>query len=905
MKLGIAGMGAFVAGLWMLALAAPLAALQWQSTGITLFAAALVPLAAWLGLRRLLRPLADLRQEVARLAADPHSCALASTSRSDEFGKLASDFSAILGGRHAAGVAVEDAQRIASESQAAIASLIDSARDAIVTADREQRVVIFNHAAEAMFGYTAAEALGQPLEILMPARFRHTHRAQVVKFGEGDGEPRQMSQADRVVVGVRRDGSEFPIEASISRVQRGGGVEYTVIMRDVTERVRAAREQAATAAMLHQTVEHMPMGVSVMDAKFNCIAFNERFLDLLDFPRGEFAIGDPLEKFFRFNAQRGEYGPGDIDEQVKSRIALARRAEPHCFERRRADGKIIEVRGTPVPGGGFVTVYTDVTVQREESRRLIEAREHAESAARAKSEFLATMSHEVRTPMNGVLGIAELLLDTQLSVDQRDYVETILRSGQALLEILNDILDLSKIEAGKLDLESIAYDPVQALNDVIALSGPRASAKGLVLDAQVAPDVPRDVIGDPGRLRQVLSNLIGNSLKFTDAGSVRVETSVVSADGDDVVLGFTVTDTGIGMTPEQQTKLFRPFTQADTSTTRRFGGTGLGLAICLRLVEMMGGKFEVRSEPGQGSCFSFTLRCKRAAAGASRADLDDNLMQRKFSGRVLVVEDNVVNRKVARATLKGFGLEVLEAENGSLALEVLAAEPVDLVFMDMHMPVMDGVEATWRIRIAEAEGELPGRRPIVAMTANVLKEAVDTCLEAGMDGFLPKPFARRQMIEVLTRWLGASGSAGTAAASARALPVNEGTAGATAAAAPAAGVAVDSVVYAQLVETMGEDIATLVEDFVGSTEDMLVALGKSPERDDVKLVTRLAHTLKSSAAMVGAMRLSALAKQLEAQGKAGDLAGLEQALADLRIEFDRVRVALEAAGKDVVQVADV
>ncbi len=904
MNPGVKGLGVFAAVLWLVALAAPLAALHWQSTGLAILAAGLVPLAGWLGVRRLLRPLSTLRQEVARLSADPHSCTLASTVRGDEFGALASDISAVLDGRHAAGVAVEDAQRIASESQAAIASLIDSARDAIVTADREQRVVIFNHAAEAMFGYTAAEVYGQPLEILMPARFRHTHRAQVAKFGEGEGEPRQMSHADRVVVGVRRDGSEFPIEASISRVQRGGGVEYTVIMRDVTERVRAAREQAATAAMLHQTVEHMPMGVSVMDAKFNCIAFNERFVDLLDFPKGEFTIGDPLEKFLRYNASRGEYGPGDADEQVKTRIALARRAEPHCFERRRADGKIIEVRGTPVPGGGFVTVYTDVTAQREESRRLIEAREHAESAARAKSEFLATMSHEVRTPMNGVLGIAELLLDTQLSVDQRDYVETILRSGQALLEILNDILDLSKIEAGKLDLESIAYDPVQALNDVIALSGPRASAKGLLLDAQVAPDVPRDVIGDPGRLRQVLSNLIGNSLKFTDAGAVRVETRVVSVDGDDVVLSFTVTDTGIGMTPEQQTKLFRPFTQADTSTTRRFGGTGLGLAICLRLVEMMGGKFEVRSEPGQGSSFSFTLHCRRAAAGASRAELDDNQMQRKFSGRVLVVEDNVVNRKVARATLKGFGLEVLEAENGSLALEVLAQEAVDLVFMDMHMPVMDGVEATWRIRIAEAEGELPGRRPIVAMTANVLKEAVDTCMEAGMDGFLPKPFARREMIEVLTRWLGAAGNGDAAAgrASARAQAAVEPAA---VAAPPAAGAPVDHGVYAQLVETMGEDIATLVEDFFGSTEDMLVALGKSPERDDVKLVTRLAHTLKSSAAMVGAMRLSALAKQLEAQGKAGDLGGLEQALADLRIEFDRVRVALEAAGKDVVQVADV
>ena len=788
--------------------------------------------------------------------------------------------------------ALKEAERVAGESRVALAGLIDAARDAIVTTDGGQRVVIFNHAAEAMFGYSAAEILGQPIDILMPARYRAAHRGQVESFGAGAVEARMMNQADRVVVGVRRDGSEFPIEASISRVQRAGGAEYTVIMRDVTGRMRAARAQAATATLLRQTVEHIPLGVSVMDAKFNVIAFNERFLDVLGLPHDEFSIGDPMEKFLRYNAARGEYGPGEVAEQVRTRLALARRAEPHCFERKRADGRVVEVRGTPVPGGGFVTVYTDVTTQREESRRLIEAREHAEGAARTKSEFLATMSHEVRTPMNGVLGIAELLLDTELSTEQRDYVETILRSGQALLEILNDILDLSKIEAGKLDLESIAFDPAQALSDVIALSGPRASAKGLVLAAEVAPAVPRDVIGDPGRLRQVLSNLIGNSLKFTDSGAVRVAARLVSENGEEVVLGFTITDTGIGMTPEQQGKLFRPFTQADTSTTRRFGGTGLGLAICLRLVDTMGGGFEVKSEPGQGSSFSFTVRCKRAAAGASRAASAQEQTMRRFSGRVLVVEDNVVNRKVARATLKRFGLEVLEAENGSLALDLLAHETVDLIFMDMHMPVMDGIEATRRIRAAESAGALRGRRAIVAMTANVLKDAVETCMEAGMDGFLPKPFARRQMVEVLTRWLGAGAAAETAAAAAPA-PVES------------TGAAVDCATFALLAETMGDDLGVLLDDFVDSTTQMLTALSAGPERDDIKLVTRHAHTLKSSAAMVGAQQLSAQAKRLEAEAKSGAVADLDGALARMRAEFDRVRAALAAAATASRQAASV
>jgi PAS domain S-box-containing protein len=781
--------------------------------------------------------------------------------------------------------ALAEAERVATESRAAIEGLIASARDAIITADEEQRVVIFNRAAEQMFGWKAADIIGQPIDRMIPARFRAAHRRQVERFGEGAQEP-NPSMADRVVTGVRADGSEFPIEASVSRVHRAGGFEYTVIMRDVTERMRAARELRANAVMLRQTVEHMPLGVSVMDAKLNVIAYNERFLELMGFPADGFAPGDPLEKFFRFNAARGEYGPGDVEEQVASRVQLARRAEPHCFERMRGDGVVVEVRGTPVPGGGFVTVYTDVTARREESRRLTEARENAEATARAKSEFLATMSHEVRTPMNGVLGIAELLLDTEMTADQRDYVETILRSGQALLEILNDILDLSKIEAGKLELESIAFDPVQAMTDVVALSAPRASAKGLVLSSAVAPDVPRDVIGDPGRLRQVLSNLLGNSLKFTDTGQVEVGVSIERIEGDDVVLAYSVKDTGIGMTSEQQAKLFRAFTQADASTTRRFGGTGLGLAICLKLVEMMDGAFRVESEPGQGSTFVFTMRCRRATPGAARAEIAQAGEARRFNGRVLVVEDNVVNRKVARATLKAFGLTVLEAENGSLALDVLARESVDLVFMDMHMPVMDGIEATLRIRTLEKEGTLGGRRPIVAMTANVLREAIDTCMEAGMDDFLPKPFARRQMIDVLARWLEREG--------APAAPAPEAEDPVEAREAPSAP-ALDLDTFRTLAETMGDEIGVLLDDFTASTGSMFASLAAGPDREDAKIVTRLAHTLKSSAAMVGAMDLSARAKALESAAKGGDIAGLDTALDGMRAEFERVRTALDAA----------
>ena len=776
---------------------------------------------------------------------------------------------------------LKDAERRASDSGAAVTRMIDTARDAIVTTDEAQRVRIFNCAAESMFGYTAKEVIGEHVERLIPARFHAAHRDHAREFGRAGDDSRAMNPADRVVLGVKRDGTEFPIEASISRAPSQDGAEVTVIMRDVTERVRAAEDLAATVQMLRQTVEHMPAGVLVTDAKLDIVAFNDQFFALLGLPPGVIARGDPIEKYYRYNAERGEYGPGDVQTHVSARMAQARRAEAHCFERPHAGGGVLEIRGTPVPSGGFVSVYTDVTARHERSRLQVAAREIAEEAARAKTDFLATMSHEVRTPMNGVLGLTELLLDTHLDADQRDYAETILRSGQALLEILNDILDLSKIEAGKLEIEETVFDPVQAIDDVLALCGPRASAKGLLLMGDAGADMPRDAIGDPGRLRQVLSNLVGNSLKFTDTGSVRIDSRVIEETGDALLLGFAVTDTGMGMTEEQQSRLFRPFSQADASTTRRFGGTGLGLAICRRLVEAMGGAFEVRSEPGRGSTFAFTVRVTRAAAGATRVVREQARAVHRFRGRVLVVEDNVVNRKVARATLKNFGIEVLEAENGSAALEILAREPIDLVFMDMHMPVMDGLTATRRVRAAEAAAPTAQRQVIVAMTANVMREAVDACKEAGMDDFLPKPFARRQMVEVLARWLGAAEPGpdpGDAPASEPAVP-------------PVS--AVDRAVFAQLAETMGEDMSALIGDFVTSTGRMFDALGDGSFRDESNTITRHVHTLKSSAAMIGAARLSVLARDLEAECKRGNWGALDAALGEMRAEFARVMVELD------------
>jgi CheY-like chemotaxis protein len=275
-----------------------------------------------------------------------------------------------------------------------------------------------------------------------------------------------------------------------------------------------------------------------------------------------------------------------------------------------------------------------------------------------------------------------------------------------------------------------------------------------MLESDVSPDAPRALIGDPGRLRQVLSNLVGNSLKFTVGGWVRIELRASGQTADSVLLTFAVADSGIGMTPAQQANLFREYAQADASTARRYGGTGLGLAICQRLVKLMDGSFSVDSTPGAGSTFRFTMHCALAPAGSREAGDGGGVEpQSRFSGRVLLVEDNVVNRLVASASLKRLGLKVLEAENGRVALDLIEHEHVELVLMDMNMPVMDGIETTRRIRAAEAAGLLVGRLPIISMTANVMHESVEACREAGMDDALSKPFQRRQLVDVLARWL--------------------------------------------------------------------------------------------------------------------------------------------------------
>lgn len=392
--------------------------------------------------------------------------------------------------------------------------------------------------------------------------------------------------------------------------------------------------------------------------------------------------------------------------------------------------------------------------RRQTEKELIKAKEVAEAASRSKDEFMANMSHEIRTPMNGILGTLQLLEETDLKASQQQYVEVAHSSADALLAIVNDILDFSKIEARKLLLEEIPFNLGELVQELVRLLNNQVKGKVIEIKAEIDQRLPEQLMGDPTRIRQILANLMTNALKFTDQGIITVRIQCLATYTNKVGLRLEVEDSGIGIDKGKQEALFQPFTQADGTTTRKYGGTGLGLAIVKQLVLLMGGQFGLTSEPGAGSIFWCELDLPVAPSVKPAAqDKESTCSPDKLAGSILLVEDNKVNQLVAKKMLTGFGLAVQLAENGERAVQLSGDNKFDLILMDCQMPVMDGYQATRAIRDREKSQGL-GRLPIIAMTANALEGDRQKCLDAGMDDYLAKPVKKDALREKLENWLG-------------------------------------------------------------------------------------------------------------------------------------------------------
>ena len=696
---------------------------------------------------------------------------------------------------------------------------------------------------------------------------------------------------------IRADGSlRWLSERGVAAYTLAGQIaRITGAITDVTERKSSEAAMLELEARLERAVHGTFDALWEWESDTHDMWIAPRFRELLGY-----GSLDPLPTTApEFNSY---VHPEDLAMVMESARRNLEDGMPHDVEARlrRKDGGFewVRIRGVAEPDehgrrrrmSGSIQLITE---KKRTELALIEATNAAASANRAKSEFLANMSHEIRTPMNGVVGMTQLLGDTPLSAAQREYVDVIRTSGEALLALINDILDVSKIEAGRMELELLDIDLRTTVAETIAALGAQATAKGLALKANVGPDVPSAIRGDALKLRQILFNLIGNAIKFTPSGTVALEVRL-EADGEhSVLVRFSVRDKGIGIAPDRIDRLFKSFSQIDSSTTRHYGGTGLGLSIVKRLAELMGGTVGVESVLGQGSVFWFTANFELGRDGhvirnSRAAELPPSVPapRRSFAGaRVLLVEDNAVNQQVAQKYLAKFGIESELARNGREAIEAWRKGGYDLILMDCQMPVMDGFEATREIRRQEVAGQ---HVPIIALTANALASDRSNCLAAGMDEHLTKPLELAKLEACLARHL----MGGERISSDAALDSGVAPASAEPAAAEA------PVDLQALRELVGDDTdfqRELIETFIASGDATLAQIVEALASQDFATLRKSAHSLKGASANIRARALSAAAKDLEAHAAGQKTDECRAQLGPLRELYEQARDYLKSA----------
>jgi two-component system sensor histidine kinase/response regulator len=687
---------------------------------------------------------------------------------------------------------------------------------------------------------------------------------------------------DSIVNPFEMPGEEPPdlLHSSVDDLAEESALELAE--RLVAERRAAQSAVHAWADELRRARARLFDAIDALDAGFLMFGPDERMIicnrrykelypDVAPFMEAGATITEIAQNWLAANGGRTLDG-GDGRAWLMNRLAAHRSAPRQIEELDR--GRWIRTSDRRTQDGGVVSLRTDITSLKMQGEELRRAKDAAEAASRAKSEFLANISHEIRTPMNGILGMTELTLDTELNAEQREYLRLIQTSGHHLLSVINDVLDLSKIEAGKMTLEQTDFSLADMLEAELRTLAMRAEQKGLRLRFSCAPEVPDGLLGDPLRLRQVLINLLGNALKFTEAGELELSVQLAGTPprADALRLRFAVRDTGIGIPLEKQEAIFEAFAQADSSTTRKFGGTGLGLTISARLVEQMGGRLEVESAAGQGSTFSFTVPFGRGAPLRKPRSSEGLTLPGRERLRVLVAEDQSVNRFYVRRLLEKMGHQVALVVDGQEALEITAQEPFDLVLMDVQMPRLSGLEASEAIRARERASGSAQRLPIWALTAHALLGDAEKCLAAGMDGYLTKPIDRGALQAALASVPGKA-QAGESAAS----PVPR---------APASPLPIYD--RAASLKLLGEDREFVRELAAMGVEELPKLVARVRTAPGGSARSDAAHALKGAAASLSLPRLTEVARKIEREKD-------PPSPAELAHDLDRLDAELAAA----------